>query len=424
IPHITVVSKGDSIQSAVDAANPGDIIIVDDGIYKENININKNNLILKSKNGSEKTIVEAADSHDHIFEITANNIEISGFTIRNAIGIWNAGIYTSNGNIKINNNIFQNNYISIWSVGTGMQQEKLFIEDNKFSETPSSSSYGGIYLQRGGANNATITINTIKNNTFNSVYNIVVGRSTSIITNNIFTSSSLELGGTSIQLENCNFENGGVLINQGAYNNIDLAVKNTYINDNPLLYLKGASNYNIENNYGQIILVGCNNITVQNFNISNTIAAVQLINSTNNTILNNTFNKNNYGIYAIQSSYNNITNNNISGSTESGIYLQNGSFNKVLGNNISNNNGYADGIYLNGSNNIISNNTIKDNNYGIKLWTASNNTVKENQILNNGIGIDLYYAKNNVIYNNIFSNNTKNINMWGENSGNIWQAPE
>jgi len=93
-------------------------------------------------------------------------------------------------------------------------------------------------------------------------------------------------------------------------------------------------------------------------------------------------------------------------------------------NNISNNNGYADGIYLNGSNNIISNNTIKDNNYGIKMWVASNNTVKENQISNNGIGIDLYYAKNNVIYNNTFSDNTKNIYMWGENSGNIWQAPE
>jgi len=75
IPHIIFVSEGNSIQSAVDAANPGDIIIVDDGIYKENININKNNLILKSKNGSEKTIVEAADSHDHIL-----NTEMSSFS--------------------------------------------------------------------------------------------------------------------------------------------------------------------------------------------------------------------------------------------------------------------------------------------------------------------------------------------------------
>ena len=48
-----VVSQGESIQAAVDAAKTGDIIIVNDGIYQENINIdkanNKANLTIKSE---------------------------------------------------------------------------------------------------------------------------------------------------------------------------------------------------------------------------------------------------------------------------------------------------------------------------------------------------------------------------------------
>ena len=50
-----------TIQGAVDAASPGDTIIVRDGTYIENVDVNKDHLTIQSENGAEATIVKAAD---------------------------------------------------------------------------------------------------------------------------------------------------------------------------------------------------------------------------------------------------------------------------------------------------------------------------------------------------------------------------
>ena len=71
-----------TIQSAIDSANPGDTIIVRDGIYTENVKLNKPHLTIKSENGAEGTIVQAADSNSNIFEIAENYVTIEGFTIK------------------------------------------------------------------------------------------------------------------------------------------------------------------------------------------------------------------------------------------------------------------------------------------------------------------------------------------------------
>ena len=412
-----------TIQKAVDAASSGNTIIVDNGNYKENIKINKSSLTIKSKNEANNTTIKALKSerYNYIFEITANNVEINGFTIKDAIGIWCAGIYiTGNQGTKIYNNIFKNNYISIW----GVAAEQLIIENNSFSE-PAKNIYGGVYLAK--ANDS-----VVQKNTFNSVSNIIIGGSNYVIDNNNFISSSLELGGTSIQLENCNFENGGVLISQGAYNIDFKTVKNTYINGKPLFYLKGASDFTFtENDYGQIILVGCSNIEIQGLEISNTIAGVQLINSTQNKILNNIFNNNDYGVYIMYSSYNKIDENTIF-AKKSGIYLNNySSNNEITTNNIlySSNSDSDAGIFLDNSSNqnTIDGNTIDGKgvgHIGIKISSSSGNIIKGNTTSNSDIGLYLYYATNNYIYNNNFINNKESIHMGAGNSGNVWQAPE
>src|SRR5258706_6566864 len=48
--NVIVVST--TIQAAVAAANPGDIIRVPPGIYRENVIINKNNLMIKGQSGA------------------------------------------------------------------------------------------------------------------------------------------------------------------------------------------------------------------------------------------------------------------------------------------------------------------------------------------------------------------------------------
>ena len=70
-----------TIQQAVNNASTGDTIIVRDGTYVENIDINKR-LTIKSENGSAYCIVQAANKSDHVFEITADYVAINGFTVK------------------------------------------------------------------------------------------------------------------------------------------------------------------------------------------------------------------------------------------------------------------------------------------------------------------------------------------------------
>jgi nitrous oxidase accessory protein NosD len=90
----TYVNPGESIQAAVNAAQEGDTIIVRDDTYTENVNVNKQ-LTIRSGSGPGNCLVHAANADDHVFEITANYVTISGFTIRStATGYYQvAGLY-------------------------------------------------------------------------------------------------------------------------------------------------------------------------------------------------------------------------------------------------------------------------------------------------------------------------------------------
>ncbi|NAT10970.1 hypothetical protein C4E22_05415 [ANME-1 cluster archaeon AG-394-G06] len=104
------VNPGESIQGAIDNANAGDTIIVRDGTYTENITVYKR-LTIQSETGADSTIVHAANSH--IFNITADHVNITGFTIEEAskrCGILISG--ATNGNIS--NNIVSGNYHGIF----------------------------------------------------------------------------------------------------------------------------------------------------------------------------------------------------------------------------------------------------------------------------------------------------------------------
>jgi parallel beta-helix repeat protein len=88
-------------------------------------------------------------------------------------------------------------------------------------------------------------------------------------------------------------------------------VENNTVNDKPLVYLENASDYEVED-AGQVILVNCNNITVENLDLSNTSIGVALLNTGNSIISNNTVRNNSRkGIYLLDSSSNTITCNNV-----------------------------------------------------------------------------------------------------------------
>jgi len=117
-----------TIKLAASSAISGDTIIVRDGNYHENVDVAVAGLTIQSENGTAKCIVNATDPNDHVFAVTADWVNITGFTVENASGSNKAGMYLgsahhcniSSNNIRNNNqginlssssnNIIYNNY--------------------------------------------------------------------------------------------------------------------------------------------------------------------------------------------------------------------------------------------------------------------------------------------------------------------------
>jgi parallel beta-helix repeat protein len=151
------VNPGESIQAAVNAADPDDTIIVRDGIYTENINVN-NRLTIQSENGSANCIIQAEDSHDHVFEVKADYVNISGFTVEGATD-YSSGIYFYHAeHCTISNNKANSNYngIDLWDSNNN---------NRLTNNTVSNNSYYGISLRM--SSNNTLTNNTMSGNKYN-----------------------------------------------------------------------------------------------------------------------------------------------------------------------------------------------------------------------------------------------------------------
>ncbi len=124
-----------TIQAAVDEAGSGDTIMVEDGNYNENVTVNKQ-LIIKSENGYENTIIEVADSLLDGFKITANSVTIEGFTIYGANSSGKAGILLLNVSncsvshnrcgFKVGNDLYDNYYgIALLGVTASMVDDNI-----------------------------------------------------------------------------------------------------------------------------------------------------------------------------------------------------------------------------------------------------------------------------------------------------------
>jgi parallel beta-helix repeat protein len=111
---IYVPDDYETIQDAVDHADSGDTIIVRDGTYRENVDVDKGHLTIQSENGSDYTIVAAANSYYGVY-VTEDYVTISGFTVVGATEWLSSGIHLENAcNCGISNNIVLNNNLGIF----------------------------------------------------------------------------------------------------------------------------------------------------------------------------------------------------------------------------------------------------------------------------------------------------------------------
>ncbi|MGB3460045.1 MAG: NosD domain-containing protein [Halobacteriota archaeon] len=169
------------IQDAINISSTGDTIIVTNGSYIENMNVNVSYLTIRSGNGSQSTFIRAKSRSDHVFEVSADYVTISGFTIMNATNPDNAGIYLGS---DVDHCTIADNNVSYNHIGILLDAS---CENAIINNTISYNGFG-FYLYRFSNNNA-ITNNTVFSNEYDGI-NLRVSCCNNTITNNTITNNS------------------------------------------------------------------------------------------------------------------------------------------------------------------------------------------------------------------------------------------
>ena len=174
------------IQLAINNASTSDTVYIYNGYYSENVNVNKR-LTLEGE-GRAVVNVTAASASDHVFNVTANYVNISGFNVTGATSYDKAGIYLgSNVDLcNISGNKASNNYYGFWLNESS---------SNNFTRNiANSNSNCGIFLTNADSNN--ITCNRVYHNTQRGFYLTGGCMGNNISHNNIIANGELQANGS------------------------------------------------------------------------------------------------------------------------------------------------------------------------------------------------------------------------------------
>jgi len=439
------------IQWAVDNATSGDTIIVRDGTYHENVDVDVAHLTIQSENGTANCVVNATNPDDHVFHVTADWVNITGFTVENTTEAYNAGIYISTAaHCNVSNNNVMNNYHGIYLDSSS--------SNTVTNNTASSNHCNGIYLYH--SSNNTLANNTASSNNWDGIYlyssdnNTLTSNNASNNYHGIYLddSSNNTLTNDTMSGNDYNFYVRGSSLSH-YIQKIDTSNK---VDGKPIYYWVNHQDEQVPSDAGYVGIVNSTNIIAQGLTLTNNSHGVllaftkkskienvtalnnrhgiYLYHSNNNTLANNTASSNNlFGICLSQSDNNTLTNNTASNnycptSLCYGIRLSSSSNNKLTNNTASNN---GRGIYLSSSsnntlmsntvkysyhhyniclasssnNNTLINNTASNSQYGINVDSSNNNTLRDNTASSNWVGICLSSSSNNTLTNNTASDN-------------------
>ena len=165
-----------TIQDAIDAAQDGDLILVDPGTYPENIDFLGKAVAVKSTAGPEATILQgsAPAGTEQGSTVTFRNGEgpgsvLQGFRIvngtGNGFGSFGGGIYCDHASPLIRGNIIEGNHASTFGGGIYLLACCAVVEENTLTGNGADDSGGGIYISGG---QPVIRYNTLTDNTASS----------------------------------------------------------------------------------------------------------------------------------------------------------------------------------------------------------------------------------------------------------------
>ena len=287
------------IQAAVDNATAGEAIYVYNGTYTENVDVNKR-LTLEGE-GADVVTVTAVNSSDPVFEVRADWVNLSGFTV--------TGVSSQEGDLLEKNGIYLFN-----------------VSHCNISNNIALNNVNGITLYK--SNNNLIMNNTADHT--NSDYYFPTGISLSISSYNMVTNNTVSNNAYGIDMFSMNHNN---------------TFTNNTVSSNKFGIFVFAYNWY--------------NIFMNNTISSNTGGGIALDTTAYyTTIMDNTISSNSYGIGLFNSYYSTITNNIISNNSEEGIWLNGGRNHTFINNNVSSN---LNGIRLTSSDNNILYHNLIDN---------------------------------------------------------------
>ena len=227
-----------------------------------------------------------------------------------------------------------------------------------------------------------------------------------------------------------NIISGNMFINDGlgvldSYGNL---VMDNLVNGKPLVYLENVLDFKVED-AGQVILIKCVGIVLENLNLTHTKIAMQLWKTNNTKITDNNIANNLVGILLEDSSNNSICRNSITANDWYGIWLKDSFNNSVSENYIADNKWFGIILEFSNYNSIYGNNVTANNHVGVGFEGSSNNSISGNNIANNMYGIAFYYSSNNRLWHNNIIDNAQQVfsdgyaNTWDDgypSGGNYW----
>jgi parallel beta-helix repeat protein len=172
---ITVPGSYSTIQAAINAAAPGDVVVVAPGTYFENLNFNGKAITVQSSGGPAQTIVDGRRLAPVVTFSTGETraAVLQGFTLRNGdapftVGYEGAGVHIASASPSIIGNLITGNIACGNGTGISVAFSSPLIQGNTIRNNAehagcSGQAGGGIYI--GGAGQAVVVGNTITGNT-------------------------------------------------------------------------------------------------------------------------------------------------------------------------------------------------------------------------------------------------------------------
>jgi parallel beta-helix repeat protein len=317
------VSSGQSIQAAIDGANPGDTIFVQSGVYRECLNMSKPVFLI----GQGRPLLDGGAIGSAII-LRSDGTGIYGFDIRTTR---QTGIHILSGNNTLMNN-------TIRGCLDGIRLDHC--RTNFIAHNDINNNTNGITLYASERN--TIADNNLRDNNINEESDCGIFLAYS--RDNIISGNNL-------------MENGDSSISLRSASNNTLRGNIVAENDWYGISLSESSN---------------RNLIEKNSAVRNKDAGIYLDSSRENLIKDNTVSDNAKGIYLSFDSNENILTGNSVSYNGKGLLLAGHSSNNTLRNNTAEQNGY--GIYLSFSSgwNLLFSNHLIDNGYNVYDMGQSN----------------------------------------------------